>query len=57
MNIFHVKRNYRIPLIEQKKQLKEEFRDVAYISSDGRGTITVFAEGRKKNEVSRQLER
>lgn len=57
MTIYHVKRDYRIPLSMQKDVIRSEFRDVAYISSDGKGTITVFASGRKDNEVSGQLER
>ena len=53
MSIFHVKRDYRMSLNDQKKRIREEYRGVAFISSDGRGTLTVFAEGRKRNEVSR----
>lgn len=48
MTIYHVRRDYRIPLSVQKDVIRSEFRDVTYISSDGKGTITVFAAGRKE---------
>ena len=56
MTIYHIKRDYRMSVNDQKKRIREEFQGVAYISSDGRGTITVFAEGRKNNEVSGHVE-
>lgn len=48
MTIYHIKRDYRIPLSVQKDIIRSEFWGVAYISSDGKGTITVFAAGRKE---------
>lgn len=46
MNIYHIKRDYRLSLAVQKKLIREQYRNVVFISSDGKGTLTVFAEGR-----------
>lgn len=58
MKIYHVKRNFEISLAEQKKQIMREYKNVSYISSDGRGTITVFASEwrRDDEEVSDEVE-
>lgn len=44
MKIYHVQRVYNMTLKQQYKRIKETFKNVKLISSDGRGTITVFAD-------------
>ena len=44
MKIYHVKRVYNMTLKQQYKRIRETFANVRYISSDGKGTITVIAD-------------
>lgn len=44
MKIYQVKRVYHMTLAQQKKRIRETFKNVVYISSDGRGNITVIAD-------------
>lgn len=42
MKIYHIARNYKLTLKQQEKQIRKEYGNVIYFSSDGRGTITIF---------------
>ena len=44
MKVYHIQRVYNMTLKQQYKRIKETFRNVKYMSSDGRGTITVIAD-------------
>lgn len=46
MKIYRIERDYTMTLKQQEKQIRKEWKNVTYFSSDGRGTITIFAEGR-----------
>ena len=42
MKIYHIERDHKKPLSAQKKEIEQQYKNVLYISSDGR-KITVFA--------------
>lgn len=46
MKIYRIARDYTMTLKQQEKKIRQEWKNVTYFSSDGRGTITIFAEGR-----------
>lgn len=47
MKIYHIERDYTMTLKQQEKLIRQEWKNVTYFSSNGRGTITIFAEGRE----------
>ena len=46
MKIFHVERDKRLSLKQQKAKIRDEYVNVVLAQSDGR-TVTVFADGKK----------
>lgn len=48
MKIYRIARDYSMTLKAQEKQIRKEWKNVTYFSSDGRGTITIFAEGKEE---------
>ena len=48
MKIIRIARDYSMTVKQQEKKIRQEYENVTYFSSDGRGTITIFAEGRKE---------
>lgn len=48
VKIIRIERDYSMTLKQQEKKIRQEYENVTYFSSDGRGTITIFAEGRRE---------
>ena len=46
VKIYRIARDYTMTLRQQEKQIRKEWKNVTYFSSDGKGIITIFAEGR-----------
>lgn len=48
MKIIRIARDYSMTVKKQEKKIRQEYENVTYFSSDGRGTITIFADGKKE---------
>lgn len=47
MKIYHIERDYTMTIKRQEKQIRQEYENVTYFASDGRGMITIFADSKK----------
>lgn len=48
MKIIRIARVYGMTLKQQEKKIRQEYENVTYFSSDGRGMITILAEGKRE---------
>lgn len=46
VTILHIDRDYSMTLAAQKRLIMKAYKNVMYITSNGRGIITVFCEGK-----------